>query len=80
MADELLVQIVEGVLLAAGKPLTVADIAALFEEHEQPGSDAIRASSEASISASSASSDLISVPTSRIRAIASDASSPERFA
>ncbi len=43
VADELLVQIVEGALLAAGKPLTVADIAGLFEEHEQPGSDAIRA-------------------------------------
>jgi segregation and condensation protein B len=43
VGGELLLQIVEGALLAAGKPLTVADIAALFEEHEQPGSDAIRA-------------------------------------
>ncbi len=43
VADELLLQIIEGALLSAGKPLTVADIAGLFEEHEQPGSDAIRA-------------------------------------
>ena len=46
VADELLLRIVEGALLAAGKPLTVADIAGLFEDHEQPGSDAIRAALE----------------------------------
>lgn len=43
VADELLRHIVEGALLAVGRPLSVADLAGLFEEHEQPGSDAIRA-------------------------------------
>lgn len=38
-----LVQIVEGALLAAGKPLTVAQLADLFEEHERPEKEAIRA-------------------------------------
>lgn len=42
VADELLLQIVEGALLAAGRPLTVADLAGLFETYEQPGSEAIR--------------------------------------
>jgi segregation and condensation protein B len=38
MADthSTLVQIVEGALLAAGKPLTVAQLGELFEEHERP--------------------------------------------
>jgi segregation and condensation protein B len=38
-----LVQIVEGALLAAGKPLTVAQLEALFEDHERPAKDDIRA-------------------------------------
>jgi segregation and condensation protein B len=37
-----LVQIIEGALLAAGKPLTVAQLAELFEEHERPENSAIR--------------------------------------
>ncbi|MDX9875145.1 MAG: SMC-Scp complex subunit ScpB [Spongiibacteraceae bacterium] len=40
--EALLQRIVEGALLAAGKPLAVADLAALFESHERPSSDAIR--------------------------------------
>jgi segregation and condensation protein B len=42
MSDIGLVQIIEGALLAAGKPLTVAQLAELFEEHERPESAAIR--------------------------------------
>jgi segregation and condensation protein B len=38
-----LVQIVEAALLAAGKPLTVAQLGALFEDHERPSNDEIRA-------------------------------------
>ncbi|MFT6051180.1 MAG: segregation and condensation protein B [Halioglobus sp.] len=37
-----LVKIVEGALMAAGKPLTVVHIAELFEEHERPETSAIR--------------------------------------
>lgn len=42
VAGELLEHIVEGALLTAGKPLTIAELAALFEDHERPGSDALR--------------------------------------
>ncbi len=42
MAEVGLVQIVEGALLAAGKALSVSQIADLFEEHERPDSAAIR--------------------------------------
>ena len=42
MSETGLVQILEGALLAAGKPLTVAQIAELFEEHERPENAAIR--------------------------------------
>ncbi|QFU75321.1 SMC-Scp complex subunit ScpB [Halioglobus maricola] len=42
MAETGLVQILEGALLAAGKPLTVAQLAELFEEHERPENAAIR--------------------------------------
>jgi segregation and condensation protein B len=38
-----LVQIIEGALLAAGKPLTVAQLGELFEETERPDNAAIRA-------------------------------------
>ncbi|EED33773.1 chromosome segregation and condensation protein ScpB [gamma proteobacterium NOR5-3] len=38
-----LVQIIEAALLAAGKPLSVAQLGALFEEHERPANDDIRA-------------------------------------
>lgn len=38
-----LLQIIEGALLAAGKPLTVAQLGELFEEHERPDSAALRA-------------------------------------
>ena len=40
---EQLQRIVEGALLAAGKPLTVEDIGALFDESERPGNDVLRA-------------------------------------
>lgn len=43
MSDIGLVQIIEGALLAAGRPLTVAQLAELFEEHERPETAAIRA-------------------------------------
>ncbi|RLQ22685.1 SMC-Scp complex subunit ScpB [Seongchinamella sediminis] len=42
MAETGLVQILEGALLAAGKPLTVAQLAELFEEPERPENAAIR--------------------------------------
>jgi len=42
MSETPLVQIIEGALLAAGKPLTVAQLAELFEEHERPENTAIR--------------------------------------
>ena len=42
MSQTGLVQILEGVLLAAGRPLTVAQIEAVFEEHERPETTAIR--------------------------------------
>lgn len=42
MAETGLVQIVEAALMAAGEPLTVQRIAALFEEHERPANDDIR--------------------------------------
>jgi segregation and condensation protein B len=38
-----LLQIIEGALLAAGKPLTVAQLGELFEEHERPDNAALRA-------------------------------------
>ena len=44
MSDPIgLVQILEAALLAAGKPLTVAQMGALFEDHERPSNDDIRA-------------------------------------
>ncbi len=43
MAEITLVQIVEGALLAAGRPLTMAQLAELFDEHERPDNDALRA-------------------------------------
>ena len=42
MAETGLVQIIEGALLAAGRPLTVAQLADLFEEHERPENAQIR--------------------------------------
>ncbi len=42
MSEIGLVQIIEGALLAADKPLTVAQLAELFEEHERPDNAAIR--------------------------------------
>ena len=42
MSETGLVQIIEGALLAAGKPLTVQQLAELFEEHERPENTAIR--------------------------------------
>jgi segregation and condensation protein B len=41
-------RIVEGALLAAGRPLTVVELGALFEEHERPEADTIRAALAAS--------------------------------
>lgn len=43
---DLLARIVEGALLAASKPLTVAQLGALFEEEERPGNDVIKAALE----------------------------------
>lgn len=43
MSEIGLVQIVEGAILAAGKPLTVQNLADLFEEHERPDNADIRA-------------------------------------
>jgi segregation and condensation protein B len=37
-----LIQILEGALLAAGRPMTIAQLAELFEEHERPDKDALR--------------------------------------
>jgi len=42
MSETGLVQILEGALLAAGKPLSVAQMAALFEDEERPENKAIR--------------------------------------
>ncbi len=42
MTETGLVQIIEGALLAAGKALTVAQLAELFEEHERPDNATIR--------------------------------------
>ncbi len=42
MSETGLVQIIEGALLAAGRPLTVAQLAELFDEHERPEQSAIR--------------------------------------
>jgi segregation and condensation protein B len=42
MSETGLVQIIEGALMAAGKPMTVAQVAELFEEHERPENTAIR--------------------------------------
>ncbi|MEQ8264247.1 SMC-Scp complex subunit ScpB [Pseudohaliea sp.] len=46
MAETGLVQIIEGALLAAGKPLTVTQLAELFEEAERPPKEDIRAALE----------------------------------
>lgn len=43
MTETGLVQIIEGALLAAGKPMTVAQLGELFEEHERPETTDIRA-------------------------------------
>lgn len=43
VTGEALQRIVEGALLAAGRPLDVAALAGLFEEFERPDNDAIRA-------------------------------------
>tara|TARA_R110002072_G_scaffold51201_17_gene137120 strand:- start:85 stop:915 length:831 start_codon:yes stop_codon:yes gene_type:complete len=42
MSETGLVQIIEGALLAAAKPLSVAQLAELFEEHERPEAAALR--------------------------------------
>lgn len=42
MAETGLIQIFEGALLAAGKPLSVAQLAELFEEQERPANTEIR--------------------------------------
>jgi segregation and condensation protein B len=46
MSEIGLLQIVEGALLAAGKPLTVAQLGDLFEDAERPDNTAIRAALE----------------------------------
>ncbi|MDG2045864.1 MAG: SMC-Scp complex subunit ScpB [Halioglobus sp.] len=42
MSEIGLVQIIEGALLAAGRPMTVPQLAELFEQHERPNNAAIR--------------------------------------
>ncbi|MFV8817089.1 SMC-Scp complex subunit ScpB [Haliea sp. E17] len=42
MSDTSLPNIIEGALLAAGKPMTVAQICELFEEHEKPDTKEVR--------------------------------------
>ena len=42
IGGNLLQQIVEGALLSAGKPLTIVDLAALFEDHERPAPESLR--------------------------------------
>lgn len=42
MAEIGLIQILEGAILAAGRPLSVQNMADLFEEHERPEKQAIR--------------------------------------
>ena len=42
MAEIGLIQILEGAMLAAGKPLSVQNMSDLFEEHERPEKEAIR--------------------------------------
>lgn len=42
MTQSGLVQIIEGALLAAGRPLTVVQLGELFEEHEKPTADELR--------------------------------------
>ena len=46
MSEIGLIQIIEGALLAAGKPLTVAQLGALFEDNERPENAAIRTALE----------------------------------
>jgi segregation and condensation protein B len=43
IAADLLQRILEGALLAAGKPLTVDELGALFDEQERPSNDTLRA-------------------------------------
>jgi len=43
MAETGLVQIIEGALLAAGKPLSLSQLGELFEEHERPDNAALKA-------------------------------------
>jgi segregation and condensation protein B len=42
MENDLLQRIIEGALMAAGKPLTVEDLIALFDEGERPAADDVR--------------------------------------
>ena len=42
MTQSGLVQIIEGALLAAGRPLTVAQLGELFEAHEKPAAEELR--------------------------------------
>ena len=44
--DQQLQRIIEGALLASGKPLTIANLADLFDEEERPENDVIRAALE----------------------------------
>ncbi len=46
MSEIGLIQIIEGALLAAGKPLTVAQLGELFEDNERPDNAAIRTALE----------------------------------
>ena len=46
MNSDLLRKIIEGALLAAGKPVDIARLESLFEEDERPPRDQIRAAIE----------------------------------
>lgn len=46
MKSDLLRKIIEGALMAAGKPLDLSRIEGLFEDHEKPPRDQIRAALE----------------------------------
>ena len=47
MSDHPLMNVVEAVLLAAGRPVTIAQLLELFEEHERPAAEDVRAALDA---------------------------------
>jgi len=47
MSEHPLMNVVEAVLLAAGRPVTIAQLLELFEEHERPAAEDVRAALDA---------------------------------